>query len=66
MRTLEREYADALLDARPVRPVPEVSDAPAEDDNDTTFSAFIGMLVGVAVSLPLWAALVVAVILILR
>jgi len=66
MRTLEREYADALLDARPVRPVPEVSsDAPAEDD-DTTFSAFIGMLVGVAVSLPLWAALAVAVILILR
>jgi hypothetical protein len=65
MRTLEREHADALLDARPVRRVPEVSDAPAEDD-DTTFSAFIGMLVGVAVSLPLWAALTVAVILILR
>jgi hypothetical protein len=65
MRTLEREHADALLDARPVRRVPEVSDAPAEDD-DTTFSAFIGMLVGVAVCLPLWAALAVAVILILR
>jgi len=64
MRTLEREHADALLDARPVRRVPEVSDAPAEDD-DTTFSAFIGMLVGVAVCLPLWAALA-AVILILR
>ncbi len=65
MRTLEREHADALLEARPVRRVPEVSDAPAEDD-DTTFSAFIGMLVGVAIGLPLWAALAVAVILIFR
>ena len=66
MRTLEREHADALLDARPVRRVPEVSDAPAEDDDDTTFNAFIGILVGVVVSLPLWAVLAVAVILILR
>ena len=66
MRTLEREHADALLEARPVRRIPEISDAPAEDDDDTTFSAFIGMLVGVALSLPLWAALAVAVILILR
>jgi hypothetical protein len=66
MRTLEREHADALLEARPVRRIPEISDAPAEDDDDTTFSAFIGMLVGVAVSLPLWAALAVAVMLILR
>lgn len=66
MRTLEREHADALLDARPVRRVPEVADDLAEDDDDTMFSAFIGMLVGVVVSLPLWAALAVAVILILR
>jgi hypothetical protein len=65
MRTLEREHADALLEARPVRRVPEVADAPAEDD-DTTVGAFIGVLVGVAVSLPLWAALAVAVMLILR
>lgn len=66
MRTLEREHADALLDARPVRRIPEVADDLAEDDDDTMFSAFIGMFVGVAVSLPLWAALAVAVILILR
>jgi hypothetical protein len=66
MRTLEREHADVLLDARPVRRVPEVSDAPAEHDDDTTFNAFIGVLAGVVVSLPLWAVLAVAVILILR
>jgi hypothetical protein len=65
LRILERERADALLDVRPVRRVPEVSDAPPQDD-DTTFSALIGMLVGVVVCLPLWAAVAVAVILILR
>ena len=65
------ETADAFL--KRFMPQSETEDAekpskaaPAEDDNDTTFSAFIGMLVGVAVSLPLWAALAVAVILILR
>lgn len=65
MRTLERERADALLDVRPVRRVPEISDAPPQDE-DTTFNAFTGMLVGVVVCLPLWAAVAVAVILILR
>ena len=69
MRTLERERADAILDTRPVRRVPKVSDtrvAEAAEDDGQTFSAFIGMLVGVALSLPLWAAVVVAIILILR
>jgi len=69
MRTLERGRADALLDARPVRRVSEVPDgevAEASDDDGQTFSTFIGMLVGLAISLPLWAALVVAIILILH
>ena len=65
MRTLDRERADALLDARPVRRVPEVLDAPVEDD-DGPFSGFVGMLLGVAICLPLWAVAVVAVILFLR
>jgi hypothetical protein len=66
MRTLERERADALLDARPVQRVPEVADAPPEVDDESLFSAFIGMLLGVVISLPLWAAVTVAIILILR
>jgi hypothetical protein len=65
MKTLERERADALLDARPVQRVPQVADSVAESD-DSPFSAFIGLLLGVVVSLPLWAAVAVAVILILR
>jgi hypothetical protein len=66
MRTLERERADALLDARPVQRVPEVADAPLEVDDESPFSAFIGMLLGVVIALPLWAAVAVAIILILR
>jgi hypothetical protein len=65
MNTLERERADALLDARPVERVADVADTIAQDD-DSPFGAFIGMLLGVVVSLPLWAAVAVAIILILR
>jgi hypothetical protein len=66
MRTLERERADALLDARPVQRVPHVADTLPEEDDDSPFSAFIGMFLGVVVSLPLWAAVAVAVILFLH
>jgi hypothetical protein len=66
MKTLERERADALLDARPVQRVPEVADTVVERDDLSPVDAFIGMLLGVVVSLPLWAALAVAVILVLR
>jgi len=66
MRTLERERADALLDARPVQRVPHVADTPPEEDDNSPVSAFIGLLLGVVVSLPLWAAVAVAVLLILR
>ena len=65
MRALERDHADALLDTRPVRRVPEIEEAPREEDDGTVFGAFIGMLVGVTLSLPLWAAVAVAVILLL-
>ena len=64
MKTVER--ADALLDARPGHRVLEVEDAIAESGDDSSFSAFIGLLLGVVVSLPLWAAVAVAVTLILR
>ena len=66
MHTLERERADALLDGRSVQRVRDVAGTVAGDDDDSPFSAFIGLLLGLVVSLPLWAALVVAVILILR
>jgi len=66
MRTLERERADALLDARPVQRVPHVADTLPEEDDNSPVSAFIGLLLGVVVSLPLWAAVAVAVLLILR
>ena len=66
MQTLERERADALLDARPGQRVRDVAGTVAEDDDDSPFSAFIGLLLGLAVSLPLWAAVAVAVLLILR
>lgn len=66
MKTLERERADALLAARPVQRVPEVADVVVEHEDDSPFSAFIGMLLGIVISLPLWAAVAVAVILILR
>jgi len=59
------ERADALLDARLVQRVSEVVHAAAEDDG-SSFGAFIGMLLGVVVSLPLWAIVAVAVILIRR
>jgi len=65
MRTLERDRADALLDARPVQRVQEVADTLPEEDDESPFNAFIGMLLGVVVSLPLWAAVAVAVMLIL-
>jgi hypothetical protein len=67
MRPLERDRADALLEAALVRGVPEISDAPhEEDDDDTTLNGFIGMLAGVMICLPLWAAVAVVVILFLR
>jgi hypothetical protein len=67
MRTLERDRADALLEAGPGRRVPETSDVPhEEDDDDSTVNPFIGMLAGVILCLPLWAAVAVVVILFLR
>jgi hypothetical protein len=67
MRTLERDRADALLEARPDRRVPEIHDAPhEEDDDDSTFNGFTGMLVGVMICLPLWVAVIVLVVLFLR
>jgi hypothetical protein len=67
MRTLERDHADALLEAGPVRRVPEVTDVPhEEDDDDSTINPFVGMLAGVMLCLPLWAAVAVVVILFLR
>jgi hypothetical protein len=66
MRALERNRADALLEAAPIRRVPEISDAPHEDDDDSTLNGFIGMLAGVMICLPLWAAVAVVVILFLR
>ena len=59
------ERADALLDARLVQRVSEVVHTVAQED-DSSFGAFIGMLLGVVVSLPLWAVVAVAVILIRR
>ena len=59
------ERADALLDARLVQRVSEVVNTVAEED-DSAVGAFIGMLLGVVVSLPLWAVVGVAVILIRR
>ncbi len=58
------ERADALLDARLVQRVSEVVHTAAQEDD--SFGAFIGMLLGVVVSLPLWAVVAVAVILIRR
>ncbi len=67
MRILEQDRADALLEAGPVRRVPEIHDAPhEEDDDDSTFNGFIGMLAGVMICLPLWAAVTVLVVLFLR
>jgi len=67
MRTLEQGRADALLEAGPVRRVPEIRDVPhEEDDDDSTFSGFIGMFAGVMICLPLWAAVTVLVVLFLR
>jgi hypothetical protein len=44
-----------------------ISDAPhEEDDDDSTLNGFIGMLAGVMICLPLWAAVAVVVILFLR
>ena len=64
MRTLERDRADALLEAGPVRRVPEVHVAPPEEDS--TLNGFIGMLAGVTICLPLWAAVAILVVLFLR
>ena len=64
MKIVER--ADALLDARSVRRGPEGVDTVAGDEDDSSFRAFIGLLLGVLVSLPLWAAVAVAVTLIFR
>jgi hypothetical protein len=67
MRTLERDRPDALLEAGPIRRVPEIHDAPhEEDDDDSTLNGFIGMLAGVMICLPLWAAVTVLVVLFLR
>jgi len=64
MQTLEREHEDALLDARSGHPIQEVADTLSDDDSP--FNAFIGLLLGLVVSLPLWAAVAVAVLLFLR
>ena len=67
MRTLERDHSDALLEVGPDRRVPEISDASYDEkDDDSTFNGFIGMLAGVIICLPLWAAVAVVVILFLR
>ena len=67
MRTLERDRADALLEAGPVRRDSEIRDVPPEeDDDDSTLNGFIGMLAGVMICLPLWAAVTVLVVLFLR
>jgi hypothetical protein len=67
MRTLEQDRAAALLEAGPVRRVPEIDDTLHEEgDDDSTFNGFIGMLAGVMISLPLWAAVTVLVVLFLR
>ena len=55
-----------LLDARPVRRILDLADSlPAEDD-ESPFRAFMGVLLGLVISLPLWAAVAIAAILILR
>jgi hypothetical protein len=64
MQTVQRERADALLEARSVRPISELANTVADDDSP--FNAFIGLLLGLVVSLPLWAAVAVAIFLILR
>ena len=63
MRTLERERADALLDARPVQRVPEGADTLVDVDDESPVSAVIGMLLGVVLSLPAWALIAVVIIL---
>jgi hypothetical protein len=60
MQALERDSVDELLE----EPILEIANTVSDDD--APFNAIIGLLLGLLVSLPLWAAVVVAVFLILR
>ena len=67
MGTLERDRPDALLEAGPVRRVQEIHEGPHEEDDDgSTLNGFIGMFAGVMICLPMWAAVTVLVVLLLR
>jgi hypothetical protein len=60
MQALERDSVDELLE----EPILEIANTVSDDD--APFNAIIGLLLGLLVSLPLWAAVGVAVFLILR
>ena len=61
MQALERESVDELLETEP-----DLEIANTVSDDDAPFNAIIGLLLGLLVSLPLWAAVGVAVFFILR
>jgi len=62
MRTSERWLVDVLPAEQSSRPLL----VPAPTSDDAPFRVIIGLLVGAAVCLPIWAAIVLAIVRLLR